>query len=306
MIKLDKDSIAEFKKKLFKFLYKALKEILWWITVIVIASVVSIALRVFLLCSFKIPSWSMFPTVEGGDFVLVNKQIPGPRVYPDFPRFLDENGKVKTKRFKGIRKIRRNDIITFNFPYSNPERIEMNIDLNYMKRCVALPGDSLVIENGFYKVLNAPDVEIGYKPAQEQLSLQFRMGRKPDRCFPYDTVHYNWNLRDLGPYLLPKEGLEIELDTVNYILYRKLITYETDSTVTAKDGKILLGDSIISTYCFRMNYYFMAGDNAPNSRDSRYLGLIPEDHIIGKAIIIWKSQDLNTKKYRWKRFFKLL
>jgi signal peptidase I len=248
----------------------------------------------------------MHPTVEAGESILVNKQIPGPRVYRSLKNIRDENGKVQTRRFKGIRKIRRNDIIAFNFPYTNWENIEMNIDLNYLKRCVGLPGDSFAIENGIYKILNAPEAEIGYRPAQEQLSQQFTEGREPELCFPHDTVHYNWNLRNFGPLYIPKSGDEIAIDTLNCLLYSRLIAYETGKEVAAKDGKILLGDSVITCYRFTMNYYFMAGDYVSDSVDSRYWGLVPEDHIVGKAILIWKSVDPDTKKIRWKRIFKIL
>jgi signal peptidase I len=69
---------------------------------------------------------------------------------------------------------------------------------------------------------------------------------------------------------------------------------------------VWLGDSIIREYTFKMNYYFMAGDYVFDSVDSRYWGLVPEDHIVGKAIFVWKSKDMATGKYRWKRFFKRL
>jgi signal peptidase I len=55
-----------------------------------------------------------------------------------------------------------------------------------------------------------------------------------------------------------------------------------------------------------MNYYFMAGDYIFDSHDSRYWGLLPEDHIIGRAVMIWKSEDITTGKFRWKRFFRVL
>jgi signal peptidase I len=283
-----------------------IKTCLQWFCCLFIAIFFAIGLRIFVLCSFHITSGSMYPTIKAGDYVLVNKQIPGPRVYRNLKHIRDENGKVQTKRFKGIRKIRRNDIIAFNFPYTNLEKIEMNIDLNYLKRCVGLPGDSFAIENGIYKILNAPEAKTGYRPAQEQLSQQFVESREPELCFPHDTAHFNWNLRDFGPLYIPKSGDEIAIDTLNYLLYRHLIAYETGKEVAAKDGKILLGDSVIRTYRFEMNYYFMAGDYVSDSVDSRYWGLVPEDHIVGKAFMVWNSRDMRTNKIRWKRIFKLL
>jgi len=116
---------------------RVLKNLLFWTVSAVIIFSVAASLRIFIYCSFYVPSDSMRPTLEAGDNILVTKLIPGPRVYPHFPKFKDKKGKVETKRFCGIRKIRRNDVTVFNFPCSDPNRIEMNISVNYVKRCVA-------------------------------------------------------------------------------------------------------------------------------------------------------------------------
>ena len=282
------------------------KEARWWGMVLFLAVVLAIVLRVFLFCSFKVPSYSMSPAIEGGDYIFVNKQIPGPRVYPHFPK-VRIDGKVVTKRFKGVRKIRRNDVIVFNFPYSGGEKIDMDLNLNFVKRCVALPGDTFSIENGMYKVKNYPDSP-GCVFRQREL-LQKSQSDFPDviwRCFPHDTVHYRWNIKDFGPLYVPKKDDCLSIDTINYLLYRNLITYETDKPLTVRDDSVYLGDSVIREYTFRMNYYFMAGDYIFDSQDSRYWGLLPEDCMIGKAVIIWKSKDPETGKYRWRRFFRAL
>jgi len=270
-----------------------------------IAIVLAILMRVFLFCSFKVPSGSMYPTIEPGDFILVNKQIPGPRVYPHFPKACI-NGKVVTKRFKGIRAIRRNDIIAFNFPYSKNGGTGGDLNVNYVKRCVALPGDTFCIENGIYKVRNAPDETLGYIEYQKKFIENEKGNNGRDWCFPYDTVNYRWTIRNFGPFYIPGKGDRLQIDTVNYRLYGKLIMYETDKSLGIREGKVWLGDSVIREYTFKMNYYFMAGDYVFGSVDSRYWGLVPEDHIVGKAILIWKSEDMKTGKYRWKRFFKRL
>jgi len=280
------------------------KDLLWWTISLAVALTFAISMRVFFLCSFKVPSGSMIPAIEPGDFIMVNKLIPGPRVYPNFPKLLGDDGKVATKRFCGIRKIRRNDIIVFNFPYNDWNKIEMDINLNYVKRCVAIPGDTFLIDNGIYKVENASEEKIGCLEKQERFRADLHSGKSFK--FPYDTINYRWTRKNFGPLYIPKKGDCITIDTVNYILYNKILTYETDSAVTVKNSVVCLGDSTISNYTFRQNYYFMAGDNVSESVDSRFWGLVPEDHIIGKAIMIWKSEDMNTRKVRWKRFFKLL
>jgi len=142
------------KQKLKRFL----KELRFYILLLLVAIALAVVMRIFLFTSIiKIPSDSMEPAVLAGDFILANKQIPGHRVYQNIkqPRI---DGKVQTKRFKGIRKVRRNDILVFNFPYAAGwDKIDMDLNLYYLKRCVALPGDVFSIENGIYRVENYPD-----------------------------------------------------------------------------------------------------------------------------------------------------
>ena len=285
---------------------KILKTTFQGTIVLLISVVVALLLRVFLFASFKIPSPSMLPSIEAGENILVNKLIPGPRVYKNFDF---RNGKrVETYRFNGVRAIKRNDVLVFNFPYiGNWNKIKMNLSVNYVKRCVAIPGDTFYIENGIYKVKNVSET-LGNLANQQQVSRRrpqdFSSGAY--QCFPFDTVHYNWNIKDFGPLYVPQKGDQLKIDTINYRLYKNLIEYETDKRIQLTQGQIYLGDQPLDTYLFTMNYYFMAGDWVLDSRDSRYWGLLPEDHIIGEAWLIWKSRDPYTKKYRWKRFFKFV
>ena len=123
-------------------------------------------------------------------------------------------------------------------------------------------------------------------------------------CFPYDTIHYQWNIKDFGPLFVPASGAILTLDTLNYKFYKNLIEYETDKSLSIRNGLVCLGDEFISNYTFKLNYYFMAGDFIYDSRDSRYWGLLPEDCIIGKAILVWRSTDPNNGKVRWNRTLK--
>jgi signal peptidase I len=245
----------------------------------------------------------MYPAIEAGDYILVNKQIPGPRVYRDMSN-IAPNGKIETKRYSGFRPIRRNDIIVFNFPYTDWGKVEMNTEVNYVKRCVAIPGDTFAIENGIYKVLNSPDEILGNRENQGTFSADINRGKSI--VFPYDTVNYRWTRKNFGPLYIPKKNVKIAIDTINYVLYSKIITYETNSVVSVQNGSVCLGDSVIHDYTFLQNYYFMAGDYVFDSVDSRYWGLVPEDHIIGKAFIVWRAADMETRQIRWKRFFKFL
>jgi signal peptidase I len=124
-------------------------------------------------------------------------------------------------------------------------------------------------------------------------------------CFPFDSA-YDWNIKKMGPLYIPISGDMICVDTLNIKLYREMIYYETGKRISIENGTIFLGDSIINKYVFKYNYYFVAGDWVLDSNDSRYWGLLPEDHIVGKVSFIWNSKDIATKKTRWKRIFKKL
>ena len=283
-----------------------LKELRFYTIIIIVAIILATAMRVFLFTSIiKIPSGSMEPAVLTGDFIIANKQIPGPRVYRNI-RQLRIDGKVQTKRFKGIRKVKLNDILVFNFPHSAGwDKIDMNLNVYYLKRCVALPGDTFSIENGIYKVRNYADT-LGCFFRQQELSQKSRsdFSNVIWNCFPFDTTHYNWNIKDFGPLYVPASGETYPVDTLNFLLYKKPIEYETDKKLHIQDGSVYLDDEMINDYTFKLNYYFMSGDFIYDSQDSRYWGLLPEDCIIGKAVIIVRSKDLNSGKIRWNRILK--
>ncbi|GHT24622.1 signal peptidase I [Bacteroidia bacterium] len=243
----------------------------------------------------------MAPTILPGDFVFVNKMIPGPRIFESWG-FLDGTN-LDMRRLKGYRKVKRNDILVFNFPYSNRNKLELDFNVFYCKRCIAVPRDSFYIENGIYKVKNVPDT-LGCFEYQKQVSLkpgEFVPGTYD--CFPFHP-EFNWNMKNFGPLYVPGANDTVAIDSMNVILYKNIIEYESNLFVAVKNGEVFLGDKTIREYVFQQNYYFMAGDYAPDSRDSRYWGLLPEDHIVGKAFLIWKSQDMKTGKWQWKRFFK--
>lgn len=96
----------------------------------------------------------------------------------------------------------------------------------------------------------------------------------------------------------------IEMTSKHVALYRNAIEWEQKKKLLLRGDTVLLNDSVIHTYRFKENYYFVAGDKVMNSQDSRYWGLLPEPFIVGKAVRIWKSVDRNTDKIRWNRIFK--
>jgi signal peptidase I len=276
-----------------------LKSALSWLLILFIAVALATAMRVLLLASFKVPSYSMLPAIEGGDYVLVNKMIPGPRVPVRWGDFF-EGRDLRLRRLAGYREVRRNDVLVFNFPYSNGDRVEVNLGLYYAKRCVALPGDTFYIDSGVYRVAGSADT-LGCRRHQLENFARFA-GKPPEECFPFDTA-FGWSALRFGPLYAPRRGESIAIDGRSATLYRKLIAYETGKEVSVRQDTVYLGGDALRSYTFQKNYYFMAGDYVFDSQDSRYWGLLPEDHIVGKAFVIWKSKDPDTGKWRWRRFF---
>ncbi|MDR3266190.1 MAG: signal peptidase I, partial [Tannerella sp.] len=241
------------KKTLWDYLFICLKWTLFLLCTIIFA----IALRVFLLASFVIPTYSMAPTILPGDFVLVNKMIPGPRIFNSWD-FLTGGTDFSMRRLKGYRKVKRNEVLVFNFPYSNPNKLELDFNLFYAKRCIAIPGDTFYIDNGIYKVKNLTDT-LGYYPNQKTLSERDSASFHPNiyRCFPRSS---GWNIKNYGPVYIPGENDTVAIDTLTIRFYEKLITYETGKSIEIKAGQVFLDSIAISEYVFQQNYYFMAGD----------------------------------------------
>jgi signal peptidase I len=127
----------------------------------------------------------------------------------------------------------------------------------------------------------------------------------PKEIFPYSS-RSAWNVDNFGPLWIPKAGATVKLDTSNLPLYKRIITAFEHNTLDVKGATIYINDKVANSYTFKMNYYFMMGDNRHNSVDSRYWGFVPEDHVVGKASFIWLSLKSNVplaQKIRVKRLF---
>ena len=222
--------------------------------------------QLFCFTSFKIPSDSMEPVLKDGDRILVNKMIKGARLFNVFAALDNEDFTIH--RMPGWGNFKRNDILVFNFPYQQNrwDSIRMDVMQYYVKRCIALPGDTLEIRGGFYKIRGCNEQVGNYQAQQYIANLQ----HPKQHGIVFGTFPYNkqlkWNIREFGPLPVPQKGHVVEMD--------------------------------------RTTYYFVSGDNMANSQDSRYWGMLPEEYIVGKATRIWYSEDKFTEKPRWDRMMK--
>ena len=129
------------------------------------------------------------------------------------------------------------------------------------------------------------------------------------RLFPYDST-LKWNIDNYGPLQIPAAGQTISLNKSNIAIYKRIISVFEHNDLKIEGDKIFINGKEATSYTFKMNYYWMMGDNRHNSQDSRFWGFVPEDHIVGKAVFVWLSLDPNRGwfdgKIRWSKMLRFI
>lgn len=239
-----------------------------------------IVLRVFVLEPYGIPfdSPSMEPTVLPGDVMLVNKLpyvIRSLRYIP-FTRI-----RIPFLEFDGIGSLERGDVVVFDDP--SVPRSSGTLE-QYVKRCVAIPGDTVQLIDGRIRV-NGVEVP--------------PPGSRQSRRAPFDTGRAWRPLRNGAPVVVPYQGMVIPMDSISQYRWRPFIEFEGVS-VEYRNRIVFLGGLPAVEYIVRRDYFFALGDNSSNSRDSRVFGVIPREHLIGRAWRIYWSRDRDGN-VRWDR-----
>lgn len=301
-----------------------------WAMALTGAAVCVLLLRGCAFTSCLIPSTGMENSIFQGERILVNKWSYGLRL--PMMSFLSYH------RW-GERPVKRQDIVVFN----NPARIQQPvIDRRevYISRCIGVPGDTLLVDSLFF----ASSAETGFNPDKKRLyaypaekemtvdSLIQALAIADDGLMGSDdSTHvrsfsrYEYYLleqalpapswiqplspstqRPLQPLVVPGKGSAIEVHPWNITLLRNTLVMHEGRQAEIKNDTLYVDGQPVTKGYFTKDYYWMGSNNTINLSDSRLFGFVPQDHIIGKAWLIWFSKEKGSdclEGYRWNRFF---
>ena len=301
-----------------------------WIFAFAGAIAVVLLLRGFAFTSCLIPSTGMENSLFQGERILVNKWSYGLRVplmsLFSYHRWCE-------------RSVRQQDVVVFN----NPAAIgQPTIDRReiYISRCIGTPGDTLLVDSLFS--VSSPEAQLNpdkkrlytYPAAKEQLitSLMQTLSITNDGLMgSNDSTHVrsfsryeyylleqaisdqNWiqpltekSEKELKPLIVPGKGKALRVYPWNITLLRNTLVMHEGKQAEIKNDTLYVDGKPTQHCYFTKDYYWMGSNNTVNFSDSRLFGFVPQDHIIGKASLIWFSKEKGTgifDGYRWNRFF---
>jgi signal peptidase I len=217
-------------------------------------------------------------TAIAGDTLQIKNQV----LYIDgqaqpFPPESETNYTVDTKGQPLDEQVMKDD---YNLDINNGEEIRPTGIPNQFDMLLTWAAHQKMLNSGLAKNI-VPDID------------------SDQSVYPY-VNSYPWSRDNYGPLWIPAKGATLTLTPHNYLLYERAIRVYEGNEFDMKDGKFYLNGQPVTQYTFKMNYYWMMGDNRHGSQDSRYWGFVPEDHVVGEAWMIWMSWD---KGVRWRRLF---
>nr|WP_319399244.1 signal peptidase I [uncultured Carboxylicivirga sp.] len=216
--------------------------------------------------------------------------------------------------------VRHNQVYINDKAVENPEGLQHNYiiktdgtilnDRFYERMGVSNADRGGRMGNDFYVPLTKDKADlVKDMPFVQSITIDEEMPNNSGlQVFPYSS-DYNWSRDNFGPLTMPAKGTTIDLTITNLPIYERIITAYEGNKLKVKDGQIFINEKPATNYTFKMDYYFMLGDNRHNSLDSRSWGFVPEDHIVGKPILVWLSLDKDKSfpaNIRWDRIFKLV
>jgi signal peptidase I len=262
----------------------------------------------------KIPYMRLFgsPDIERDDVVVFNYPMEDDRPIDQQTYYI--------KRCVGISgdtlEVRDGQVYINGEYKDHPEKLQFNykiqtdvdtIDSDTITKLGITEGGKMRNKGEYWFTMDVNNVEkIKKVPHVANVTaLIEKKGSYSDYMFP-ENEHFLWNVDFFGPLYIPKAGDSVKLTIDSLPLYERIISvYEKNELHTSHDS-VFINNKYVTHYTFKMNYFFMMGDNRHNSADSRFWGFLPEDHVVGKTILVVMSIDKsnNKSKIRNDRWFR--
>jgi len=264
-----------------------------WIRSLIVAGLIAFVIRTFFFEAFRIPTGSMKNTLLVGDYLFVNKIgyfIESPKYIP-FTEIEIPHIHLKTWGVK------RGDVVVFEYPGDRDVVVPREKKVNYIKRCIGLPGDVIEIKNKQVYV-NGKISEFHGRGVVHSDSI---FNNPPESILRRDTEQVGnvypgifpkgaqWNKDNFGPLRIPKEGDLIKVNKENLDQWYVFISREGHKVELGMNDQVMIDGKPTTEYKIQRDYLWMMGDNRDDSEDSRFWGFAPMDNVVGSGFIIYWS-----------------
>ena len=193
-----------------------------------------------------------------------------------------------------------------NVQYTYYVKLKADLPDDLLKELGISGEDLLSLNQNGYMPLTKKAVKVLNARKDLVASIRLNTDAATGEVYPLNAVT-GWTRDNYGPIWIPKKGETVQLTLKNIALYERPIRVYEHNQLDVRNGRIYINGREAHSYTFKMDYYWMMGDNRHNSADSRYWGFVPEDHIVGKPIFIWWSSDPDRRGFsgiRWNRLFR--